>query len=58
MKPKAMKKRHMQQLGSYRPPSASPNAYNLPRRGRVGKMMPSFKQFRPFTPTGTTKRKR
>lgn len=45
-KPKTMK---MQQIGHYRPPSIKgPGHYNRPRVGRIGKNMPSIKQFRPL----------
>lgn len=53
MKPKKMSMPRMKQTGSYRPPTLS--GYNAPRRGRVGKNMPPFKQ---FTPTGVRRKRR
>lgn len=44
--PKKMSMPKMKQVGSYRPPSGV--GYNTPRRGRVGKQMPSIKQFTPL----------
>jgi hypothetical protein len=45
-KPKTMKS---QQLGHYSPPMwKGPGHLNRPKVGRIGKMMPSIKQFRPL----------
>lgn len=53
MRPRRMPKAKMQQLGSYRPPQANvPGRYNLPRRGRVGKAMPSMKRMGPVRRRG------
>ena len=49
MKPRAMKVPKMATPGHYRPPRATgAGAYNKPKVGRVGKMLPSPKQFRPL----------
>ena len=47
-KPKTMPK--VQKPGSYHPPTVKLpglSTYNAPRRGRVGKQMPSPKKYRP-----------
>lgn len=46
MKPRVMRKPTMQQPGHYRPRRTTtlPGQLNKPRRGRVGKMTPSFKR--------------
>lgn len=45
-----MKMPTMKMVGSYHPPKAkgSYGMMNMPKRGRVGKNMPSIKQFTPL----------
>lgn len=50
-KPRKMATPKMPAPGHYRPPRLNlPGAYNKPGRGRVGKMMPPIKLFRPLRP--------
>lgn len=53
MKPRTMSVPKMAVPGHYRPPKApGSTAYNKPKVGRIGKQLPSPKQFRPLKPPG------